>query len=399
MSDANQKLEELGRGWEEFKRVNDERLKKVELQQADGDQKAALAKINEDLNSLGKDLAQVQLAAKRPTLGNDRQEDAEHKSAFQRYLRKGDITGLDEIQRKAMNSTSDPDGGFLVNRELDASIDRVVTTISAMARLARVVQIGSRSWQTRTKTSGMSATWPGEGATSGETTEPRYARVEVVAHPIEVEPWVANETLEDADINLEADLANEAGISFAEGEGASFITGTGVGKPQGIMAPTPVANSAYAWGSVGYLVSGKSAAFASVAPSDYLVRMQHGLKAQYRPGSAWIMADATLSTVRQFKDASGTFYLWNPDPAAGFGGRLLGAPVEIDDNVAVVAANSLSIAYGNWQRAYAIVQRTGTSVIRDPYTGKGVTKFNFRRRVGGGIINFEAFKVMKFATS
>jgi len=99
------------------------------------------------------------------------------------------------------------------------------------------------------------------------------------------------------------------------------------------------------------------------------------------------------------KDGSGSYYLWQPDPLAGFGGRFLGSPVEIDDNMPVIAANSLSIAYGNIPRAYAVVNRAGTTLIRDPYTAKGKTKFNFRRRSGGGIYNFEAIKLMKFAAS
>ena len=103
--------------------------------------------------------------------------------------------------------------------------------------------------------------------------------------------------------------------------------------------------------------------------------------------------------MRQFKDASGTYYLWNPDPTAGFGGRFLGNPVEIDDNIADLGAGSLSLAFGNFNRAYQIVNRTGVSLIRDNITLKGQTKFNFRKRVGGGIKNFEALKLMKFATS
>ncbi len=99
------------------------------------------------------------------------------------------------------------------------------------------------------------------------------------------------------------------------------------------------------------------------------------------------------------KDGSGSYYLWQSDPTAGFGGRLLGSPVEVDDNMPTVAANSLSIAYGNIARAYKVVNRAGTTVIRDNITSKGQTKFNFRRRFGGGIYNFEALKLMKFAAS
>lgn len=402
MTTENDKLDQLGSAWEEFKKANDARLEAIEKKGfAPADYTEKLGKINSDLDSLGKSLAEVQIIAQRPNGGakGDRAEDLEHKQRFAQFLRKGDDSGLRDVERKAMNSTSDPDGGFLVTAEMEAAIDRVVPVVSAMSRLARVVTIGTRSWQTRVKKSGMALAWVAEGGTAGETTEPTYARVEIVVHPAEVEPWVYNETLEDADINLAADLANEAGIGFAEGEGAAFITGSGVGRPMGIMSATPVANASYAWGSVGYIPSGKSAAFASVAPADKLLDLQHSLKQQYRPGATWLMSDATLNTVRQFKDSSGAYYLWQPDTTAGFGGRLLGSPVEVDDNMAAVAANSYSLAYGNFARAYTIVRRTGTSLIRDNVTAKGTTKFNFRRRVGGGITNYEAVKFMKFATS
>jgi hypothetical protein len=133
--------------------------------------------------------------------------------------------------------------------------------------------------------------------------------------------------------------------------------------------------------------------------SDYIINLQHALKQQYRPGARWMMADNVLAEVRAIKDASSAYYLWNPDPSAGFGGRLLGSPVEIDDNMPSTTSNAYAIAYGDFSRAYAIVRRTGIALIRDNITAKGTTKFNFRRRVGGGVINFEAVKLMRFATS
>lgn len=401
MTEVKNLIESQGKAWEEFKRVNDERLAAIEAKQATGDFDAKLARISADLDANGRaidDLAKKSSRVGVPADGMTA-EQAEHKRAFMHYLRKGVDSGLRDIERKAaMNSTSDPDGGYLVIPELDRVIDRVVPTISAMARIANVVTIGSRSYQKRVATSGMTAAWPGEGATAGESAEPRFSQVEVVAHPVEVEPWVNNETLEDADIDLAGMLANEAAISFGEGEGSAFIAGNGVGKPRGITSYTAVANASYSWGNIGYIASGKSAAFASVAPADKILDLQHALKAQYRPNARWVMSDSVLNQVRQMKDGTGAYYLWQPDPAAGFGGRLLGSPVEVDDNMPALAASSLSMAYGDFARAYTIVRRTGTGLIRDNVTAKGVTKFNFRRRVGGGVTNFEAVKVMRFNT-
>lgn len=373
--------------------------------------KEAIDKINADFVALRKEaadraaadakqLADIEKKAGRPATGKDEPspEQAEHSKAFGLYLRKGRTDGLDDLQRKAMNTGSDPDGGYLVLPEMDMTIDRIAPTISAMYRLANVVTIGTAKYEKLVKKSGMAMRRVADGGTGGETTEPTYAKITIDVFSAEVEPWVFNETLEDSFVNLESDLADEAAIGFAEGAGSEFITGNGVGKARGIAAYTNVANASYTWGSVGYIASGKSGAFASVAPADKVVDLQHALKAQYRPGAVWLTNNATLGVMRQIKDASGSYYLWQPDPSAAFGGRFLGHPVEIDDNLAVIAAGSYSLAFGNFKRGYTVVNRSGTTLIRDNITAKGTTKFNFRRRFGGGITNFEAIKLMKFAT-
>jgi HK97 family phage major capsid protein len=403
LKEINDLLLKQGNIFEEFKRKNDERLEAIEKKGwAPADLTETVGKLSEAMQKLDKEILEIQKKANRlnPGGGNDlTDEQLEHKKAFSLYLRKGIDRDLDEIQRKAMNTGSDPDGGYLVLPEIDQMIDRIVPTVSALYRLANVVTIGTNKYQKRVKTSGMSMRRTADGSGGGETTEPKFANVEIEVFTAEVEPWVNNETLEDAFINLETDLADEAAIAFAEGAGSEFISGNGVGKARGITSYTNVANASYAWGKVGYIVSGKSAAFASVAPADKIVDLQHALKSQYRPGAVFLTNDATLGQIRQLKDGSGSYYLWQPDPAAAFGGRLLGHPVEVDDNIAALGAGSYSLAFGNFKRGYTIVNRTGTTIIRDNITTKGVTKFNFRRRFGGGITNFEAIKLMKFATS
>jgi HK97 family phage major capsid protein len=402
LKDINDLLKQQGQIFEEFKKTNDERLKAIESKgYAPADLTEKVDRMNEAMSKLDKEILEIQKKANRlnPGDGGLTEEQEEHKKAFNLYLRKGIDNGLAEIQRKAMNTGSDPDGGYLVLPEIDQMIDRVVPTVSAMYRLANVVTIGTNKYQKRVKKTGMAMRRTADGSGGGETTEPTYANIDIEAFTAEVEPWVNNETLEDAFIDLANDLADEAAIAFAEGAGAEFITGNGVGKARGITSYDKVANASYAWGKVGYIASGKSAAFASVAPADKIVALQHALKSAYRPGAVWLTNDATLGTIRQLKDGSGSYYIWQPDPAAAFGGRLLGNPVEVDDNLADIAAASYSLAFGNFKRGYTIVNRAGTTLIRDNITTKGVTKFNFRRRFGGGITNFEAIKLMKFATS
>lgn len=398
-------LEAQDKAWDEFKKANDARIKSIEDKgYAPADLTEKVAKINGDLTELGRQLNAVEAKANRPTIegsegSKETPEQAEYRKAFGRFLRKGDDTGLMELQRKAMSSGSDPDGGYLIVPEMDRAIDRIAPTISAMSRLANVVTIGTSKYEKIVKTSGLSMRRIADGSAGGETTAPKYAKVAIEVYTAEVEPWVYNETLEDAFINLEADLAEEAAIGFAEGEGSEFITGNGVGAARGITGYDKVANASFEWGKVGFIVSGKSAAFASVAPADKVINLQHALKSQYRPGAVWLTNDTTLGTMRQLKDGSGAYYLWQPDPAAAFGGRFLGHPVEVDDNMPAIGAGSYSLAFGNFRRGYTIVRRAGTSLIRDNITAKGTTKFNFRRRFGGGVTHFQAIKLMKFATS
>lgn len=404
MEDLEDLLQKQGQAFEEFKTANDARLKAIEQKgYAPADLVGKVEEINKALSQLGKEITEVAKKASRPTSaggGEVKPEIAEHKSAFRDlFLRKGNDHGLSALERKAYQMGSDVDGGYLVDEEMAAEIDRVAKTVSTVRDLADVRTIGKASFEFRVKTAGMAARWVGEGEAGGETTNAKYAKIEIYAEEMECEPWVYNTTLEDADIDLVGDLTEEAGTSFGDAEGAAFVSGNGVKKPRGFLSYDIAANASYAWGSVGYIASGGAGAFASSNPGDNIIDLLHSLKATYRNGASMLMADTTLAALRKIKDGSGSFYLFNPDPTGEFAGIVLGKPVVVDDNVPVIAANSYSIAYANWKRAYRIVDRRGITLIRDNITAKGTTKFNFRKRVGGGIRNFEAIKLMKFATS
>jgi len=77
---------------------------------------------------------------------------------------------------------------------------------------------------------------------------------------------------------------------------------------------------------------------------------------------------------------------------------LLGYPVVEGEDMPVLAANSLSMAFGDFREAYTIVDRMGIRILRDPYTKKGFVKFYSTRRVGGGAVNFEALKFLRFGS-
>ena len=408
MKGIQELLQKQNEAYGEFTRKNDDLLKAKADGKSVGDLQATVDKLNVELTKLSSDLTELAKKSNRPAVDllngvkGLTPEQIAYKESVNTFLRTGEKANLLEMHRKAYgvkayNSSSVPDGGIFVTAEMDTEILRVVGQTSAIGRLARNVTISTDTFKKRVKTSGMAARRVRNGRSGGNTDTPKWDLLEFTAHTAEAEPQVENETLDDADYALEMDLSNEAAIAFAELAAFEYAVGDGVQGARGLLAYDTVANANYSWGKVGFVKSGAAADFAASNPGDSLIDLQHALKAQYRPGAVWLMNDSTLGKVRQMKDGTGAFYLWQPDPLAGFGGRLLGSTVEIDDNMPAVAASSLSIAYGDIGKAYVVVNRSGTVLIRDNITEKGVTKFNFRRRFGGGVQNFEAFKLLKTA--
>ena len=78
---------------------------------------------------------------------------------------------------------------------------------------------------------------------------------------------------------------------------------------------------------------------------------------------------------------------------------LIGFPLVDAEDMPDIAANSLCVAFGDFQRGYLIVDRQGVRVLRDPYSAKPYVLFYTTKRVGGGVQDFDAIKVLKFAVS
>ena len=64
-----------------------------------------------------------------------------------------------------------------------------------------------------------------------------------------------------------------------------------------------------------------------------------------------------------------------------------------------VASGAVAIAFGDFARGYLIVDRAGVSVLRDPYSSKPYVLFYTLKRVGGGVQNYDAIKLLKFSAS
>jgi len=396
-------IESIGRAFEQFKAENDARLKEIEKKgHVDPLLAEKVEKINADISALGemkKQLEAIETAVARGQFaGGGSAKDQEVISRVKAFthLMRGNIDSVKDINIQASASTlSDPDGGFTVPEEVDTAIDRVQGTLSSMRRLATVRGISTDTYKKLVNQGGATSGWVAEKGSRAETSTPTLAEIAINTKELYAMPYATQTLLDDSRIDIGAWLAEEVGVEFNDEEGDAFIRGNGVEKPKGIAAYSMIPNASYAWGKVGYIASGHASLLNNC---DKLIDLQHALKTSYRNGAAFLMNDSTCQVIRKLKDGDGN-YIWRPGLIEGAPDVLLGKPVEYDDNVDDIGANKYPIFYANFKRAYLIIDRFGTRVLRDPYTAKPYVAFYTTKRVGGGIVMYEAIKAFRIAAS
>lgn len=211
-------------------------------------------------------------------------------------------------------------------------------------------------------------------------------------------PAATSALLEDNAVDIERWVADEVELAFAEQEGRAFITGDGATQPKGFLTSDIVAEANWSWGKLGYVASGAAGDFATANPSDRLIDLVYALKAGYRQNAVFVMSRRTQSTIRKFKDAQGN-YLWQPPAQAGGQASLMNFPLIEAEDMPDIVANATPVAFGDFRRGYLVVDRLGTRILRDPYSAKPYILFYTTKRVGGGVQDFNAIKLLKIATA
>ncbi len=389
--------------FEEFKAANDERLARLEQKHGDVLLEEKVDRINAALDAQHRRMDELALKHARPALEGRSgivggAASVEHKSAFEAYVRGGETGALRALETKAMSAGSNPDGGYLVPVELEHEIGQRLAAISPIRALASVRTISGNVYKKPFMTAGPATGWVGETDSRTQTTSPTLDALSFPAMELYAMPAATATLLDDSAVNIDEWIAQEVELTFAVQEGAAFVNGDGTNKPKGFLQSDTVANGSWVWGKLGFVASGGASGFASSNPSDALVDLVYALKAGYRQNAAFIMNRKTQAAIRKFKDTGGS-YLWQPPAQAGGRASLMTFPLVEAEDMPDVAADSLSIAFGDFRRGYLVVDRAGVRVLRDPYSAKPYVLFYTTKRVGGGVQDFDAIKLMKFAAS
>jgi HK97 family phage major capsid protein len=400
-TDAVAAFGEFARAFEEYKETNEARLEAIERKGSpDVVTVEKLDRLDSVLDETKSRLDRMSLDHRRPPLGIPAAASdparAEHKAAFDLYVRSGESSGLKTLEAKALSAGSGPDGGYLAPAQVESEVLRRLSALSPIRAIAGNRMISGGLYKVAHSVGGPSSGWVSETAARPQTDGPTLAELSFPAMELYAMPAATQTLLDDAIVDIDQWIADEVETAFAEQEGAAFITGDGVNKPRGFLDYDAVANNAWEWGKLGFVASGAAGAFAVDDPSDALVDLIYALKAGYRQNASFVMNRKTQSAIRKFKDGQGN-YLWQPPAGAGQSATLMNFPVVEAEDMPDIAAGSTSIAFGDFRRGYLVVDRAGLRILRDPYSAKPYVLFYTTKRVGGGVQDFSAIKLMKFA--
>lgn len=394
-------LNELQQAFATFKTEHEEQIKEIKSGYADVVKAEKVERINSAITEMQAALDEVNSRIAALRVGGTPEADPDKKAyaaGFEKFFRKGVDAGLQDLAVKAkLSSSSDPDGGYVVTEEMETAIDRVLEDVSVMRSLAQVRRISGESYSKLVTTSGATGGWVGEEDDRPETETPKLSKLTFAAMELYANPATTQTLLDDEAVSIADWLAGEVDMEFAELEGAAFWTGTGVKQLRGVLNYPTVANANWSWGKLGFEVSGAAADFAASDPSDAFLNLIFSLRRGYRSNATFVMNDLTTAKVRKFKDGQGN-YIWQPSAQLGEPATLHGYAHESDDFLPDVGVNAFPVAFGDFRRGYLIVDRIGIRVLRDPYTNKPNVQFYTTKRIGGGVQNFQAIKLLKIST-
>lgn len=309
MDDIKNAISDMGQAFDEFKKSYDQKLENVAKGVNDPLLDEKIGKIESKLDSLEEVNQQITLQKqqnenikdqmdrmetmlRRPASGAESKQRDQALEAWDSFCRKG-IEGISPEERKALTVSNDSTGGYLAPPEYVRELIKGITEISPIRSIARTRSTAQRSIQVPKRTGQFAAAWVAESGTRAETTGYQVGLEEIPAHEQYALVDISEQDLEDSVFDLEAEMQSEFTEQMAKAEGAAFVSGNAVGKPEGFMTNSDVAevNS-----GAGALLTG-----------DGLITLVHSIKSDYGRNATFVFNRTTLAAIRKLKDTAGQY--------------------------------------------------------------------------------------------
>jgi HK97 family phage major capsid protein len=393
--------------WEEMKKKNDELLEAARKgEQARAEDKAALDKMNADLDGYKKQLDEMAVKTARAAVvppGQKAPEEAERDNAYRKaffsWVRKGsremahdDLKTLKEAlapERKAL--VGDTTGAYLIPEDLEAEILRAVPQINTIRNYCRVRPTSRDKVAVRSLTE-VSVGW-GKLETGTSITESTLtpSRDTIYVEDLYGLTKIGEDELDDTDANLQGIIADSFSVAIANEEAKRFAIGRGhttYSEPDGVAVDATIIASYK-----------RNLTTADTMIPDDVIKTMYSLGSQYKTGSVLLMNKVDELALRVYRPAvaDGYYgpYLWQPSLTAGQPNNFDGFPVINQDDMhyAADAVAGVNVVFGNFRQGYMILERKGMMLQRlnELYAESGLVGFKMHRRVGGGVIRPAAF--------
>lgn len=317
--------------------------------------------------------------------------------AICRDLAKKSVYGVKEgdvdHEMKTLVAGSNVDGGFFLTTDRSSTMSTRIFETSPIRPLANIVTTTSDMWETILDDGEPDAGWVGEVTARPTTDTAEIGLIKIPVQELYAKPKATQKMIDDAGFDIVSWHQGKVTRKFGRMENSAFTVGNGSARPKGFLTYA-------AWAAVGTYqrdaVEQVTSATTAVIVADDLINLQSSLIADYEIMSQWAMNRNTLfNNVFTLKDTQGQ-YLINPRLISEGGQMvLLGRPVNLFEDMVNVTNSSLSIALADWSEFYTIVDRMGIRVLRNPYSEEGYVRFYTTKRVGGGVTNYEAGKILK----
>lgn len=390
METLQDKMNQMENYWEHFKEVNDERIKELETKSTvDCLTEEKLKNLTNLMEEQKDQIKTLQKNAARNTIEIKAVENSEenygYQNAFNNYLRKGIESDLNKFETKAsdlINSMDTTNSGMFLAPNIQKFIMDLLAERCIMRKICSVQEISTNSLDI-IKNSSFDTAWGGELTEVSDTNSGNLAKTTIQTFELIAQPKVTQKLVDDVAIDFEQWLAYQLSNDFLIAEETAFISGDGSNKPTGILN--------YDSTTIERITSSSTENYFD--ETDVL-NLYYSLNEKYTPNASFIMSRNAVQQIRKFKDATSGNYLWNPALLGGQEDTLLGCPVYQTGNINNVGTTKDIIVFGDFKQ-YQIVDRMGIRILRDPFTAKPYIRFYTTKRVGGDVIDKNAFKILK----
>lgn len=269
------------------------------------------------------------------------------------YMRLGsDVTQEQAVAiRNAMSTSTPAEGGYTVPSEVATMVIDKLKAFGGMRDVATIL----------TTETGVPMNWPTSdgtadvGAIVGQNTAVNAADVAFGTIGLNPFYYTSNkialplELIQDSAIDVVGYVIERLATRIARIQNTHFTVGGGTTLPDGVMVKAGA-------GKVG--ATGQTL---TVLYGD-LVDLKHSVNRAYRRNAQFMLNDLSVAVLLKLTDTTGR-PIWVPSVIAGAPDTLLGFPVAINDDVAVMAANAKSIGFGDFKK-YTIRDVAGTTSLK-----------------------------------